>query len=977
MIRNISIYRILFIFICISLFFSFKTKMKPSQSFKPKFLNEGEVWAQKTLNSLTLEEKIAQFFMVATWSGKDEAHQAEIEKTIREQKIGGLIYFQGNRTNLKTSLTRMQAASKVPLLIGMDAEWGVAMRLSEEDRFPYAYTIGAADDPALTEQIAVAMAQECRELGIHINFAPVADVNSNPLNPVIGFRAFGDDAADVSKHVSAFVKGMEANGVMTSIKHFPGHGDTDKDSHFELPTVSHSKADFSKLDFPPFRAGIKAGTSTVMVGHLNVPSLDNSGTPSSLSRKVIQGYLQDSLQFKGLVISDALNMKAVADKYGNTEVVVKAFEAGCDILLYPESVKESIEAIAKKVKKGEISEKQINDRCLKVLKAKYHALYGPKNFTSMKPGAIDWIKTQVYEKALAVVKNDQKLLPLNDAGQKIATVSIGTNTFPFRDMAANFGPSDQYFFENAEEAIQALKDKVNQYDVIVTTIHTTSVRSVKEYGMPNQWKAWLQTIPESAKSAVVLFGNPFAFADFAEIENQDAVVLAYENHPLVQDRAAQLLFGAVGANGKLNFQVSDFLKKGKGMTVKAVDRLKFSQPEELGINADKLKEIDAIAENGIAKGAFPGCQIFVAVEGKVIYRKSFGTKTYEEKDTIENNDVYDIASVSKIAGSTAALMRLETMGKFTLNKKLMDYIPEVTGNGAFGKILIKDMMAHQAGLTPWIPFYKKTVSGGKLNTNLYSTTQKPGYETHVAKDIWIMDSYTDTIYKRILSSTLGTVKKYEYSDLGYYFVKKIVEKQTGQTLDKFLYAELYKPMGLRNIRYNPLAFFEYDRIVPTENDKEFRGQVVRGFVHDPGAAMLGGVGGHAGIFATSADLGAMMQLFLNKGSYAGNRYLDADVVTAYTKAQFAGNRRGAGFDRPTSSAKGGPTCELVSQQSYGHSGFTGTFTWADPEYGINYVFLSNRVYPSAENWKIRDMNIRTEIQRVIYEAVMKRNPVGK
>lgn len=971
MIRHINIYRISFIIILLGLIVSLKVKSTPAKRFNPQFLNEGEIWTDKQLNSMSLEEKIGQFFMVATWSGKDEAHQAETEKLVREQKIGGLIYFQGDRNNLKTSVARMQAASKVPLLIGMDAEWGVAMRLSNEERFPYAYTIGAANDPELTEKIAAMMAQECRELGIHINFAPVADVNSNPSNPVIGFRSFGEDPAAVSQQVSAFVKGMESNGVMTSIKHFPGHGDTDKDSHYELPTVSHSVKEFGKTDFPPFRAGIKAGTSSVMIGHLNVPALDNSGTPSSLSKKVIQGYLRDSLGFQGLVISDALNMKAVADKYGKTEVVVKAFEAGCDILLYPESVSESIAAIVKKVKQGEISEKEINERCKKVLKAKYHSLYGVKTPKTYKSGEIEWARKQTYEKALTVVRNEKQLLPLTDLTQKIAMVCIGTNTYAFREMAANFAPSDQFHFETAEEAITQMKGKLDAYDVIVTSIHTTSVRSVKEYGMPEKWKSWMNGLPEKPKSILVLFGNPFAFADVAEIEKPDAVILAYENHNFAQDRAAQLIFGAIGATGKLSFHVSNFLKKDKGLVVKSINRLKYSQPEELGISAEKLAEIDAIALNGIKKGAFPGCQVFVAVEGKIIYRKSFGTKTYEAADSVNNNDIYDIASVSKIAGSTAALMRLQTKDKFSLNKHLEDYIPEVTGNGPFGKILLKDMMAHQAGLTAWIPFYKKTLVNGKLSPEIYSATKKEGFETQVAKDIWIADSYTDTIYKRILSSGLSGVKKYEYSDLGYYFVKKIVEKQSKQTLENFLYSELYQPMGLKNIRYNPLNHFTYDRIVPTEKDMIFRDQVIRGFVHDPGAAMLGGVGGHAGIFANSADLGAIMQLFLNKGNYAGTQYLDADVVNAYAKAQFAGNRRGAGFDRPTASGKGGPTCDLVSQQSYGHSGFTGTFTWADPAYGINYVFLSNRVYPSAENWKIRDMNIRTEIQRVIYEAVRK------
>lgn len=967
--------KLTFVFICLGLLVSLKSKSTTVSNIKtkskPAFIDAGDLWAEKVLNSMTLEEKVGQFFMVATWSEKDETHQADIEKIIRENKIGGLIYFQGDKSNLKTSISRMQNASKVPLLIGMDAEWGVAMRLEKEERFPFAYTIGAANDVTLTEKIAESMAQECKDFGIHINFAPDADVNSNPNNPVIGFRSFGEDSKNVAEHVAAFVKAMEAEGVMTSIKHFPGHGDTDKDSHFELPTVSHTKAHFFSTDFPPFKAGIKAGTSSVMIGHLNVPSLDNSGTPSSLSKKIIQGYLQDSLGFKGLVISDALNMKAVADKYGKTEVVVKAFEAGCDILLYPESVSESIDAIVSRVKSGKISEKEINARCLKVLKAKHHAIFRAKTEPKYTAGEVNWIKKQVYEKSLTVIKNEDAVLPLIKTEQKVALVCLGSNTITYQSMAQNFNPHDQFQFENGDEAIKALGAKLNQYDVIVTSIHASSVRSVKGYGMPDKWQNWLEQLPEQAKNVLILFGNPFAFANSPIIEKQDAVVLAYENHPLAQDRTAQFLFGAIGANGKMHFQISDFLKKGKGLNVKSVNRLKYSQPEELGISAKKLEEIDQIALNGVAKGAFPGCQVLVAVEGKIIYQKSFGTKTYEGNDTVNNRDIYDIASVSKIAGSTAALMKLETQGKFTLNKKLEDYIPEVTGKGPFGKIFIKDMMAHQAGLTPWIPFYKKTVTNGKLNPAIYSTEKKEGFELQVAKDIWISNSYPDTLYKRILNSGLNSVKKYEYSDLGYYFVKKIIEKQTDQTLDKYLYSELYNPMGLLNIRYTPLNYFAFDRIVPTENDKDFRGQVIRGHVHDPGAAMLGGVGGHAGVFANSADLAAIMQLFLNKGNYMGKQLIDQNVIAAYTKAQFTGNRRGAGFDRPTPSAKGGPTSELVSQESYGHSGFTGTFTWADPAYGINYVFLSNRVYPSAENWKIRDMNIRTEIQRVIYQAIKK------
>lgn len=936
---------------------------------EPTFLTNDSDWATKNMLNLSLEEKIAQLFMVATWPEKNEKHQAEIEKLIRDHKIGGLIYFQGDRENTKASIIRMQKASKTPLLIGMDAEWGVAMRLKNEERFPYAYTLGTANDLELTKKIGAMMAEECRDMGIHINFAPVADVNSNPNNPVIGFRSFGENPAQVAKQVASFVEGMEGNGTMTSIKHFPGHGDTDKDSHYELPTVSHTIKQFNATDFKPFVAGIKAGTSSVMVGHLNVPALDNSGTPSSLSKKVIQHYLKDSLGFKGLVISDALNMKAVADKYGKTEVVVKAFEAGCDILLYPESVEESIKAIADKVRSGAISEKEIDKRCMKVLMAKFHAFFPSKPLQKFTPGEVEWAKKQTYEKALTVIKNENNILPLNGASKKTAIVSIGSNGAPFKEMVDNFSTVSYFRFDSAEDAHYKMEGKLKNFDVVITAFHTSSVRSSTYYGMSECWEDWMTTIPETAKSIVVLFGNPVAFAQWEEIKKQDAVIIAYENHPFVQDRAAQLIFGAIGSTGKMNFEVSKYLHVGKGIDLKPINILKYSQPEELGISSKKLAEIDALVENGIKKGAFPGCQVFVAIEGKIIYNKSFGTKTYNNIDTVRNNDVYDIASISKIVGSTAALMRLQTEGKFSLDKKLGDYIPEVTQSTPYADIKLKDMLSHQAGLVAWIPFYKKTLVDGKLNPEIYSTEKKAGFETLVAENVWMKDSYVDTIYAQILNAKLGA-KKYLYSDLGYYFVKKIVEKESQKSFDQFLYTSLYEPMGLRNIRFKPLNYFPYQRIVPTENDMVFRKQIVQGFVHDPGAAMLGGVGGHAGVFANATDLGAMMQLFMNDGNYGNHQYIDAKVVQEYTKAQNPGNRRGAGFDRPTV-GNGGPSSSLVSQKSFGHSGFTGTFAWADPVYKVNYVFLSNRVYPNAENWKIRDMNIRSEVQRIIYEAIQK------
>jgi beta-glucosidase-like glycosyl hydrolase/CubicO group peptidase (beta-lactamase class C family) len=971
--RILSVLLIFSVLAAAPFFLSLKTGLHSEKSTKIYSSVEGDKWAADQLKTMTLEEKIGQFFMVAAYSNKGEKHLQEIEALVTNEKVGGIIFFQGEKENLISSIQRFQKSAKTPLLISMDAEWGSNMRLFDGERFPYAYTLGAADDVVLSEKIAGMMAQECQELGIHLNFSPVADVNSDPNNPVIGFRSFGENPKKVADHVKAFVRGMENNSVMTSIKHFPGHGNTDKDSHLELPVVSQSLKTLEAIDFFPFQEGIRVGSSSVMVGHLNVPALDPSGLPSSLSPTIIQNILKKQMGFEGLVISDALGMKAVADKYGKTEVVVKAFEAGCDILLVPESVTEAIDAIKSKVAKGTIPQKEIDARCLKILKAKYRFVVNPKKAKIHSPGEIEWAKNEVYEKALTVLKNSESCIPLQRLDRKIAMVSIGNTTSHFRDASDLFSKIEHFHYFSAEEALKDFPQKASQFDLIITALHANTVRSKNNFGFGGKCKEFLAKLPIQKEKILLLFGNPLLLRqDFNQKELDDfaSIVVAYENNKYTQKAAAQLVFGAIPAHGKLPVTVSKLFPRETGVQVKWGGRLKYSQPEELGIDPEKLTEIDRVAENGVKKGAFPGCQIVVAVEGKIIYRKSFGTQTFDDKDSIQNDDIYDIASVSKIAGSTAGIMKLQSEGKFSLSKNLSDYIPEVTGFGEFGSISIRDMMAHQAGLVAWIPFYKRTLKSGELNPKIYSKEKKSGFEKQVANNVWIRTDFEDTLYKQIIASGLGS-KKYLYSDLGYYFIRKIIEKQSGKEFQDYLTAALYKPMGLMHMRYEPRKHFPLGQIVPTENDQVFRKQLVHGFVHDPGAAMLGGVGGHAGLFSNATDLAALMQLFLNKGTYGNVSYLEEDIVSEYTKAQFSGNRRGAGFDRP-SPGGGGPCHADASQQSFGHSGFTGTFVWADPKDGINYVFLSNRVCPDQENWKIRDMNIRTEIQGIIYKAVSTR-----
>jgi beta-N-acetylhexosaminidase len=938
-----------------------RTGGAPSHS---KNLPASEKWAEEQLQKLNLDEKIAQFFMVAAYSGQGEKHLAEIQRLITDHKIGGVIFFQGERKDLASAIEQFQKSSKVPLLIGMDAEWGVQMRLSGEQRFPYAYTLGAANDPELSERVAAMMAQECRELGIHMNFSPVADVNSDPDNPVIGFRSFGENPKLVSDHVRAFVRGFESNGIMATLKHFPGHGNTDKDSHLELPTVSQSLKTLEAIDLYPFSEGLREGASSVMIGHLNVPAMDDSGTPSSLSSKIIKDYLQKKMGFQGLVISDALNMKAVADRYGKTETVVKAFEAGCDILLFPESVADAIKAIRSKVDKGQISIQEINERCLKVLKAKQKYVVSPSDYKKYTFEEQQWARHETYEKALTVLKNKEELLPLKELNTSTARISIGENTHAFRDAVSDFADLDHYHYDDPAAAQSEFVSKADKYKRIIVAFHANTVRSRNSHGFGNNWDDFLNSLPVQSEIITVFFGNPQGlFA--AKTDKADAIIVAYENHPSAQSRVAQLIFGAAKSSGKLPMSIKNTFDRGEGIELPWGGRLKFSQPEEFGISSSSFDEVDKIAINGVKKGAYPGCQIVLAYKGSIIYRKSFGTKMYEDTVKVTNDDLYDIASVTKIAASTIGLMSLQSKGDFSLDKQLKDYIQ--LKDSKYASINLRDMMAHQAGLTAWIPFYKRTLNAGNPDQRFYSDKKTAQNSLRVADDLWISSDYTDSIYQQIMRTPLAK-KTYVYSDLGYYFVKKIIEKQSSKSLDEFLIQELYGPMGLRSLRYNPIDHFSKARIAPTERDMAFRKQLIHGYVHDPGAAMLGGVGGHAGLFSNATDLASLMQMLLNKGMYGGKRYIKEQVVDEYTKAQFAGNRRGAGFDRPT--ASGGGTCHSkASQKSYGHSGFTGTLAWADPEHQINYVFLSNRVCPDQENWKLRDMNIRTEIQRVFYEAL--------
>jgi beta-glucosidase-like glycosyl hydrolase/CubicO group peptidase (beta-lactamase class C family) len=957
------------------------TSSAPAQRQDPPFLNNNNRWVDSVFNTMTPDERIAQLFMVAAYSNKDKAHVNEIKKLVQEYKVGGLIFFQGGPVREAQLTNTYQSLAKIPLLISMDAEWGLAMRLDSTVQFPRQMTLGAIQDDSLIYQMGKEIAMHCKRLGIQVNFAPVADVNNNPLNPVISTRSFGEDKYNVARKALAYMKGMQDVNVLANAKHFPGHGDTDSDSHKTLPTIMHSRERMDSLELYPFREMMRQGLGSVMVAHLNIPAYDTTkNLASTLTKSVVTDLLQNELQFKGLIFTDALNMKGVSKYFEPGAVDVKALIAGNDVLLFSEDVPVAMKEIKKAIEKGDLSQDEIDRRCKKILAAKQWAgldkfkpvktknLYQDLNNTSAEV-----LNRKLAEASATLLINKDSLIPL----KRLDTLQIATLSLGYKDAQVFQSTLGKYtsvkHFGIDKDAKPAEYDSVlkwlKPYDLVIIAVNNTNNNPKKDFGLTSQTVNMVKSVMKQSKVIVDVFSNPYILAKFDSIQFADAVIMSYEYNEYTQDKSAQLVFGGIGAKGKLPVTASEHFKLGAGFDTKQV-RFNYVIPEETGINPKILNKIDSIALKGIKDKVYPGCQVLVVKNGKVFYQKAFGYHTYEGKTKVKNDDLYDIASITKIASSTAAIMKLASEKKINLDDSLYNYWPALKGTNK-QNIVLREMLTHQAGLPAWIPFWQRTVVKGEYKPGIYNKTKSDEFPYRVAEDLYIHKSYRDTILKQLIECPLAVKKEYKYSDLGYYFLQHIIEEKTKTTLDQYVRESFYAPLGLSTMGYKPRDRFELKRIVPTEYDVKFRRQLVHGDVHDQGAAMLGGVAGHAGLFSNANDLAVLMQMYLQKGSYGGERYLDSSVVSEFTKCQYCvDNRRGIGFDKPeTDPKKESPVCDCVSYLSFGHSGFTGTLTWADPEYDLVYVFLSNRVYPDAEDNKLAKSGIRTAIQRVIYEAI--------
>ena len=1048
----------------------------------PEFLTTHNArWVDSTLQTMTLDQKIGQLLMPRGNNSGRGYDPQKLLNWVKNYHLGGIVFFAGQPSVQARMTNELQAASKIPMLIGEDLEWGLAMRLDSTVRFPYQMTLGAMPrNEALIEAMGREIGRQCKRMGVHVNYAPVVDINNNPNNPVINFRSFGEDKYNVTSKALAYMRGMQSQRILASAKHFPGHGDTGVDSHYDLPLINKSKQQLQELELYPYQELIKNGLSGIMTAHLSIPALDSTkNLASTLSSRIVTDLLRKDLGFQGLVFTDAMDMQGAVKYYPNGEALVKAVLAGNELIETFEDVPAAFTAIKKAVTEGMIKEADLNQRVRRILMAKswvgldkYQPIVLQNLVQDLNTIESDVLNRQMAEAALTLIKNQDEILPIRDLTQKIAVVSIdASQTTTFQKMASNYTQVDHFAIPiNANDtSILRVQKATQNHDLIIIGVHLQNIRPGAKYGLTDSNLKALNVLCAGGKSIVAIFGNPYTLDKIPALDKAKAVVMAYQFTNYIEDAAAQAIFGATPMRGKLPVTVNEKFPLGMGLNTAPMGRLAYGVPEMVGIDSRQLiTRVDSIINLGLREKAYPGAVVQIAKEGRVIYQKNYGFHTYEDatnarvsntpgsfqasnkndvmdekpilntatgnisannkaniKGQVLMEDLYDLASVTKISTSALAVMQLMSENKFDLDKTFADYYPEFAQSNK-GNLRFRDMLTHKAGLRAFIPFWTSDIDsvqtvknslayqqqyaaqlrpnflqrlfGGKkkLDRNIvkairsdkamwracfntssitwkpgtYAETQSEAFPIQITDKLWLRKDYPQTIFDAIKNSPIKPEQGYVYSDLHYMLYPAMMGRLAGMEWETYL-KQTYRGIGANSLTYNPLRFYDKSRIAPTEVDSLFRKTLVHGYVHDEAAAQLNGVSGHAGLFGNANDLMKLMQLYLQKGYYGGKQYIKAEVVDTCTRYQFPelNNRRGIAFDKldfnPT--ITNGP--RLASPESYGHSGFTGPFTWIDPKTQTVYVFLCNRVYPTRDNGKVSSLNIRTGIGDAIYKSL--------
>ncbi len=951
-----------------------------SQTINPliseDFLDQKK-WVDSIYNGLSLDEKIGQLFFVQATS-KTKNNSEKILNDIKNLKIGGLIFSTGHPSIQANLTNKYQNTSDIPLLISMDAEWGIGMRIDSVPNFPWNMSLGAIKNNLLVEKIGEEIGIQFNRLGIHMNFAPVIDINTNPKNPIIGNRSFGESKINVSNKGINFTRGIQSKNILATAKHFPGHGDTSKDSHLTLPTIDFDKKRIYDVELYPFKQLIDNGLAAIMIAHLNIPSMEKEDMlPSTLSKNIIENTLIKRLNFKGLIITDALEMKGVSD-YSKKNIDLMAFLAGNDILLMSSDISKGIKSIKKAYKKGKISDERLSRSVKKILMAKY--LVGLNKYKPVKVDSIhdDLNTTSTYnlisesiENIPTLLKNTNNSLPVKLNSNKILNIQFGNDDgIVFNNYLNKFKKVES--LKSSSLNNNQLIELINKYETIIVSIHMKSDSpwenmnkkfSLKEIEM-------LKIIEKHQRKILISFTNPYMLTQL-NLKLYNSIIISYQNNPEFQKITAQQVFGAKELNGNLPVSINSNFREGDGIFLDNINILSYDSPESVGVDIKKLSKIDSIINYAIEKEMTPGAQILVAKNSKIIYDKSFGKLRYHKVSKTDNNTIYDLASLTKILVTTPIVINLVDREVISLNTRLEEIISRYkTSNKS--KISIKELLSGHAGLQAWIPFYKLTLDNDNKPSPEYYTFKETEFnKLEVSSNLYLRTDYIDTIRNVIRDSDL-LKEKYKYSDLSYLIIQEFIEDYYGKNLNQIIDELLFSKLGV-DLTYNPYQKYNTKNIAPTEIDEYFRFREINGYVHDMSAAMFGGVSAHAGLFGNTNNVAKVMQMYLQGGNYANQQILNTETINLFNICYYCDedNRRGVGFDKPQLEDEG-PTCNCVSMKSFGHSGWTGTFAWADPEYELIYIFLSNRSYPGGETAgesKLVKENIRSKIQEVIYSSI--------
>ena len=963
----------------------------------PQILSRGKAdsqeckeWVESRLAKMTLKEKIGQLFIHTVPLHDTEANRKNIRNAIKEYKIGGILFSDGKVVNQVTLTNYAQELADIPLMITFDGEWGLNMRLKEIPAFSRNRVMGCIQDNELLYEYGKEVARQFREIGVHVNFAPVADVDNNPLNPVINTRSFGGDVRNVTGKVIAYSRGLEDGGVLSVSKHFPGHGDTNVDSHKALPILKFTRERLDSIEMYPFRKAIEAGLGGVMVGHLEIPAL--SKKPSSLSPEILD-ILQEEFGFKGIAFTDALEMKGVSN---NLNVCAQALMAGNDMLLPPRNLKREMDGVLAAVKAGKLTEEYLTEKCRKVLTFKYALGLHEPPFIQLsgiekrlnRPSTQD-LRDRLEKAAVTVVGNEGGVLPMDVDLKNTAILNIGKSSEGkiFHQQLNKYMKVDRILAH--PDSITTLSKRLAKYDRVIVAIHTEKYAA---------YQGMLATLASKLPLSYVYF-TPLKniYRKGVAWKKAASVILGHVGSATVQQFVAEVMMGREKATGRISVEVKDYRLPGEGVDLESTKKYR---PEDYGMDASVLSKVDEIALEGIKAKAYPGCQVLIMKDGLPVYDKCFGTFTYEDSKKVEPEHLYDIASLTKTTGTLLAVMKLYDEGKFGLTDPISKYVPAMKGSRK-GRITIEDLLYHQSGLPGSHPFYREAINDssytggffkGRIDANhhlrvdrrLYvvddfkykdeylSSASSEDYPLQVAENLFVSPSFPEKILEMIASDKVPLRdRRYRYSCLNFVLLKEMVEQISGMPMDEYLEKEFYAPMGMKSTLYNPLRRFQPEQIVPTIQKDYLRGRKeLRGYVHDEIAAFMGGVSGNAGLFSNARDVAKVYQMLADGGQYGGKRYLSLETCQLFMNKKSRISRRTLGFDKPEPTPGKGPCADEAPKEVVGHTGFTGTCAWADPKNGLVFVFISNRIYPRPFDHKgLMTLKIRPRIQQLMYQAL--------